>query len=156
VLFFLITGILDLLTLHIKCLVHSPHLHHNYKQHFKTEGMAYILHDGDRFYYDSNMVQHYKNLEPTRSKDSPISSVVTRSQNRYPRNQGSIPGRSKRFFSSPKHPVQLWGSPSLLPNECQGTLPLECSRMGVKLTSHHSTTSQVQVKNERSYTSTNT
>jgi hypothetical protein len=29
---------------------------------------------------------------------------------------GSIPGRAKRFFSTPQHPDQLWGPPSLLLN----------------------------------------
>jgi len=29
---------------------------------------------------------------------------------------GSKPARSKRFLSSPKHPYQLWNSPSLLFN----------------------------------------
>jgi hypothetical protein len=32
-----------------------------------------------------------------------------------------IPGRGKRFFSSSKHPEQLWGPPSLLFNVYKGT-----------------------------------
>ena len=31
-----------------------------------------------------------------------------------PRNRGSIRGRSKRFFSSPKRPDRFWGPPKLL------------------------------------------
>jgi hypothetical protein len=42
--------------------------------------------------------------------------------------QGSIPGNSKRFFTFPKHPDQLWGPNSLLfilPSlRMSGALPL--------------------------------
>jgi len=33
----------------------------------------------------------------------------------------SIPGKGKRFFSSSKHPDQLWGPPSLLFSGYQGS-----------------------------------
>jgi hypothetical protein len=36
------------------------------------------------------------------------------------KNQGFIPGKFKRFFSSPQNRDQLWGPPSLLCNEYQG------------------------------------
>jgi hypothetical protein len=37
--------------------------------------------------------------------------------------QGSLPGRSKKFFSTPQRPDQLWGPPSLLCNGYQGSFP---------------------------------
>jgi hypothetical protein len=37
--------------------------------------------------------------------------------------RGSIPGRSKRFFSFPQCPDRLWGQPSLLSNGYWGLFP---------------------------------
>jgi hypothetical protein len=33
---------------------------------------------------------------------------------------GSIPGRGKRFFSTPQRPDRFWGPPSLFSNGCPG------------------------------------
>jgi hypothetical protein len=64
---------------------------------------------------------------------------------------GSNPGRSKRFFSSPKCPDQLWGLPSLLFNGYWGSFP------GVKRLENevnHLLPSSAEVKDEWIYTST--
>jgi hypothetical protein len=45
--------------------------------------------------------------------------------------QGSIPSRSKRFFSAPQHPDPLQGPPSLPSNGYQGLFS-----QGVKLTTY--------------------
>jgi hypothetical protein len=44
--------------------------------------------------------------------------------------RGSIPGRGKRFFSSPQRSDRLWGSPSLLPSGYQGALYPGVNRLG--------------------------
>ena len=47
--------------------------------------------------------------------------LVTRLGAVWPMDRGSISGRLKRFFSSPKCPDRYWGSTSLLVNGCWGT-----------------------------------
>jgi hypothetical protein len=42
--------------------------------------------------------------------------------------RGSIPGRGKRFYSSPLHPDRLWFPPILLSNGYRGVLYLEVKR----------------------------
>jgi hypothetical protein len=62
-----------------------------------------------------------------------------------------ISGRSKGFFSCPKHPHQLRDTPSLLVNQEWGTFP------GVKWSQHkddHSPLFSSQVMKEWKYTST--
>jgi hypothetical protein len=60
--------------------------------------------------------------EPTpfrkKSKDRPISIALGYRLD----GRGSTPGR-RRFFSSPQHPDQLWGSPSLLSDKYWGLFP---------------------------------
>jgi hypothetical protein len=43
--------------------------------------------------------------------------------------RGSIPGRGKRFFSSPQRPDRLWGPSSLLSNGYRGLSPVPRLRM---------------------------
>jgi hypothetical protein len=49
---------------------------------------------------------------------------------------GSIPGRGKRFLSSPLCQKRLWGPPSLLSNGYQDLFTWEQSGRGMKLTTH--------------------
>ena len=55
---------------------------------------------------------------PDNFRDFPhsIFTTVTRQWAGQPRNHGWIPGRCKRFISSPYSPHQLWGPPSFLLN----------------------------------------
>jgi len=46
---------------------------------------------------------------------------------------GSTPGRTKIFSSSPKHPYNFWGPPSLF-NVYQALLPRRLKQPGLKLT----------------------
>jgi hypothetical protein len=48
-----------------------------------------------------------------------LACIVTRLRAGQPRYRGLIPGRKMTFVSSPKRPDRLWGSPSLLFNECR-------------------------------------
>jgi hypothetical protein len=50
-----------------------------------------------------------------------------------PTNLGSIPGTSKTFFSSPKHPDRLWGPPDLLSSGYRWVYPRGWSGPDVKL-----------------------
>jgi len=59
-----------------------------------------------------------------------------RLQARQPRNRGSIPGRTRDFFFSPKRTDRLWGPPSLVINGIQRFFPLGQSYRAVKLTTH--------------------
>ena len=73
--------------------------------------------------------------------DSPFIVVLT--------SQFVPPGRDKRPFSSPEHPIRLRGTPSLLPGRCRWLL------LGVKWLwseADHSPASSVEVKNAWSYT----
>jgi hypothetical protein len=49
---------------------------------------------------------------------------------------GSIPGRTKRFFSAQLREDRLWGSPSLLSNEYREIFRQRQRRRSVKLTIH--------------------
>lgn len=40
-----------------------------------------------------------------------------------PRNQGSVPGKGRRFFSSLEHPDRLWGLPNILYSGYRGAAP---------------------------------
>jgi hypothetical protein len=59
--------------------------------------------------------------------------------------QGLIPGRDKRFFSSPQHPYQLWGPPHFFIQWVQRLFPWELSGQGVE--ADHSSPSSAEVKN---------
>lgn len=41
----------------------------------------------------------------------------------WPRNQGSVPGKGRRFFSSLEHAVRLWGLPNILYSGYRGAAP---------------------------------
>ena len=56
--------------------------------------------------------------KPKTHRDS-VGGIVTRPSTYC----GSILGRGKRFFASPKHPHQLWDSPRLLFNGSWGLIP---------------------------------
>ena len=65
---------------------------------------------------------------------------------------GSIPGRNKRFFSSPKSPDRFWDTTSLLFQEYKG-----CSfpgRKAVECAVFHTPPSSAKVSNDRNCTST--
>jgi hypothetical protein len=68
--------------------------------------------------------------------------------------RGSIPGRDREFFSSPPRPDRLWGPPGLLSNgyEGEGVLSSGVKRPGRE--ADHSPSSNAEVKNAGSYTST--
>jgi hypothetical protein len=58
-------------------------------------------------------------------------SIVTSLRAGLPRNRGSIPGRSKRFFSSPQRPDRLWDPHTQPSIQCvQGALSQEVKRPG--------------------------
>jgi hypothetical protein len=60
--------------------------------------------------------------EIKRNRDSPVGIVMDYGRE----SRGLIPGKSKRFFSTPQRPDgldQLWGSPNLLSNGYPGSLP---------------------------------
>jgi len=65
--------------------------------------------------------------------------------------QGLNSCQSKRFFSSPEYPDQLWGPFSLLFNGYLGSLP-EVKRPECEI--NHSSPSSAEVKNKWCYTST--
>jgi hypothetical protein len=50
--------------------------------------------------------------------------------------RGSIPGRGRKFVSSPNRPDQLWGPPSLLSNRHQEFSPRREEVGSLKLTTH--------------------
>jgi hypothetical protein len=50
--------------------------------------------------------------------------------------RNSIPGKGKRFFSTPQRLECIWGPPNLLSNGCHGLCPRVCSGRGVKLTTY--------------------
>jgi len=56
----------------------------------------------------------------------------------------------KKVCSSPKHPHQLWGPPSILFNRYLGSFP-DTQQLGCEV--NNSPPSSVEVKNEWSYTS---
>jgi len=60
--------------------------------------------------------------------------MAARLQAGQARNYSSIPSRNKRFFSSPKHPNQLWRPASLLITGYLEFFPWGSSEWGVKLT----------------------
>jgi hypothetical protein len=62
-----------------------------------------------------------RRLPPTDNRDSSLG-IETRLRAGRPRRLSSISGRDKRFFSSPQHPDELWGPPSLLFNGYQGVM----------------------------------
>ena len=49
---------------------------------------------------------------------------------------GSFPGRGEKYFFSPNHPFQLWGSPSLIFSMCQQPFPQGSNSWGMKLATH--------------------
>ena len=64
---------------------------------------------------------------------------------------GSNPGRGNRYFSPPKCPDQMWGSPSILQNRYRGSFPV------VKVAGReagYSPPSSAEDKNDRSCNST--
>jgi hypothetical protein len=76
--------------------------------------------------------------------------TVTELQVERRRNNGSIPERGYRFFSSPKRSDRPWGPLSSLFGGYRGFFPGGYSSRGVKLTTRPS----AEVKNECIYTST--
>ena len=70
-----------------------------------------------------------------RSRDSSVD-IATRLRAGRPRNRGSIPGKGKRFTSSPKHPDRLWGPATILVKRYQGLFLRGQSGRWVKLTIH--------------------
>jgi hypothetical protein len=68
------------------------------------------------------------------SRDSSVGIATT--MDWAARNWGSIPRRVKRSSSSPQHPDQVWGPPSLLSNGDWGLFPRGWSVRGVKLNNY--------------------
>jgi len=58
--------------------------------------------------------------------------------------KSSSPGRGWEFFSSPWHPDQIWGPPSLLSNGYQGIFHLGVKQPGSE--TDHSSPSSVNIK----------
>jgi hypothetical protein len=87
-------------------------------------------------------------LQKPKSHRDSVGGIVTR-QSTY---CGSILGKGKRFFASPKHPNQLWDSPRLLFNGSWGIFPWKWSSWHYQ--ADHSPPSSAQVKNNGSCTST--
>jgi hypothetical protein len=73
---------------------------------------------------NNRTIQYHLYMFPIPHSKSIYSSVVIATGYRLD-GQGSIPSRGKRFFSSPQHPDQLWGLPSLLSNGYWGLCPHE-------------------------------
>jgi hypothetical protein len=60
------------------------------------------------------------------------------------------PQGGKKVLSSPKHPDQVWGPPSILFNRYMGFF-LDVKQLGCQI--NHSSPASAEVKNEGSYTS---
>jgi hypothetical protein len=76
--------------------------------------------------------------------------VVTRLRTGRPTTHGSIPDRSKGFFSSPKRTGRLGVQPSPLSSRCRGRFP---GLMRRKREADHSPPSSAEVKNDWGYAS---
>jgi hypothetical protein len=76
-----------------------------------------VLHDQDRNQLVVLAFYRYwsPNLQASAVKTNPVRFLIQLS--RYSDGLGSVPGRDKRFLSSPQRPDRLWGPPTLLSNE---------------------------------------
>jgi hypothetical protein len=84
------------------------------------------------FLYDIYVFTQYVTISIDKSQDS---SVVQRWATCWMIG-GSSPCRGWEIFSSPLHPDQLWGPPSLLSYGYQGALSLGVKQLGTKLATH--------------------
>jgi hypothetical protein len=66
------------------------------------------------------------------SRDSSVSMVTGYRLN----DQGSVPRRGNRFFSTPQHPDRLWGTLSLLYNGYQRLFSWDENSQAMKLITH--------------------
>jgi hypothetical protein len=95
-------------------------LHYSSLQtHRRQDDLVSLLPFLSKYYSRIKTIVPFLNSVDLKSDQVANSSVdiATRLWAGQPRSRGSIPGRGKRFSSSPTGPDQFWGPPSLLYNQ---------------------------------------